>query len=82
MANRGKITTPEGATLIGNGPDMLTRVSMLGNDTQLDGRGTDSEQVMENAAGNSQFHSPKIALDVTANPAADGLIEGRRVEQH
>jgi TldD protein len=33
----GRITTPvKGATLIGNGPDVLTRVSMIGNDLQLD----------------------------------------------
>ena len=33
----GKITAPvKGATLIGNGPDVLTRVSMVGNDLQLD----------------------------------------------
>ena len=33
----GKITAPvKGATLIGNGPDALTRVSMVGNDLQLD----------------------------------------------
>ena len=33
----GKITHPvKGATLIGNGPDVLTRVSMIGNDMQLD----------------------------------------------
>jgi TldD protein len=33
----GKITCPvKGATLIGNGPDVLTRVSMVGNDLQLD----------------------------------------------
>ena len=33
----GKITVPvKGATLIGNGPDVLTRVSMVGNDLQLD----------------------------------------------
>ncbi|WP_434152052.1 metalloprotease TldD [Methylocaldum gracile subsp. desertum] len=33
----GKITRPvKGATLIGNGPDVLTRVSMVGNDLQLD----------------------------------------------
>ena len=33
----GKITTPvKGATLIGNGPDVLTRVSMVGNDLELD----------------------------------------------
>ncbi|MFQ5635011.1 MAG: metalloprotease TldD [Gammaproteobacteria bacterium] len=33
----GKITRPvKGATLIGNGPDVLTRVSMVGNDLRLD----------------------------------------------
>ena len=33
----GKITAPvRNATLIGNGPDVLTRVSMVGNDLQLD----------------------------------------------
>jgi len=33
----GHITAPiKGATLIGNGPDVLTRVSMVGNDLQLD----------------------------------------------
>ena len=33
----GKVTRPvKGATLIGNGPDALTRVSMIGNDMQLD----------------------------------------------
>jgi TldD protein len=33
----GKITRPvKGATLIGNGPDVLTKVTMVGNDMQLD----------------------------------------------
>lgn len=33
----GKITHPvKGATLIGNGPDALTRISMIGNDMALD----------------------------------------------
>jgi TldD protein len=33
----GKVTRPvKGATLIGNGPDALTRVSMIGNDMALD----------------------------------------------
>ncbi len=33
----GKVTRPvKGATLIGNGPDVLTRVSMVGNDLKLD----------------------------------------------
>ena len=34
----GKVTTPiRGATLIGNGPDVMNRVSMVGNDLDLDG---------------------------------------------
>lgn len=37
MIEDGKITYPvKGATLIGNGPDVLTRVSMIGNDMMLD----------------------------------------------
>jgi TldD protein len=37
MIENGKITHPvKGATLIGNGPDVLTRVSMIGNDLKLD----------------------------------------------
>jgi TldD protein len=37
MIENGKITYPvKGATLIGNGPDVLTRVSMIGHDMALD----------------------------------------------
>ena len=37
MIEDGKLTYPvKGATLIGNGPDVLTRVSMVGNDLALD----------------------------------------------
>ncbi len=37
MIENGKVTYPvKGATLIGNGPDAMTRVSMIGNDMQLD----------------------------------------------
>ena len=33
----GKVTAPvKGATLVGNGPDVLTRVSMVGSDLMLD----------------------------------------------
>ena len=37
LIENGRLTSPiKGATLIGNGPDVLTRVSMTGNDMQLD----------------------------------------------
>jgi TldD protein len=37
MIENGKISYPvKGATLIGNGPDILTQVSMIGNDMTLD----------------------------------------------
>ncbi|MBT8142316.1 MAG: metalloprotease TldD, partial [Gammaproteobacteria bacterium] len=37
LIENGKVTAPvKGATLIGNGPDALTRVSMVGNDLELD----------------------------------------------
>jgi TldD protein len=37
LIENGKITAPiKGATLIGNGPDALTKIKMIGNDMQLD----------------------------------------------
>lgn len=37
LIENGKITAPvKGATLVGNGPEVLNRVSMVGNDLQLD----------------------------------------------
>ncbi|GHA67461.1 hypothetical protein GCM10009007_05120 [Formosimonas limnophila] len=37
LIEKGKITAPiKGATLIGNGPDALTKVKMMGNDMSLD----------------------------------------------
>lgn len=37
LIERGKITKPiKGATLIGNGPDVLQKISMVGNDLALD----------------------------------------------
>lgn len=50
LVEDGRVTAPvKGATLIGNGPDVLTRVSMVGNDLELDnGVGTcgkDGQQV-------------------------------------
>lgn len=37
LVENGKVTRPvKGATLIGNGPEVMTQVSMVGNDLQLD----------------------------------------------
>ena len=37
LIEEGKVTAPiRGATLIGNGPEVMTKVSMVGNDLQLD----------------------------------------------
>lgn len=37
LIENGKVTRPvKGATLIGNGPDVLTKVTMVGNDLKLD----------------------------------------------
>jgi TldD protein len=37
LIEKGRVTRPvRGATLIGNGPEAMTRVSMVGNDLQLD----------------------------------------------
>ncbi|MHB1302975.1 MAG: metalloprotease TldD [Acidiphilium sp.] len=46
LIENGKITAPvKGATLIGNGPDALTKVDMIGNDLELDpGIGTCGKQ--------------------------------------
>ena len=37
LIENGKITKPvKGATLVGNGPEVLNKVSMVGNDLKLD----------------------------------------------
>ncbi|MEM7027241.1 MAG: metalloprotease TldD [Pseudomonadota bacterium] len=58
----GKITTPiKGATIIGNGPDVLTRVSMVGNDMELDsGIGTCGKDGQSVPVGVGQ---PTILID-------------------
>ena len=58
----GKITTPvKGATIIGNGPDVLTRVSMVGNDMALDsGIGTCGKDGQSVPAG---VGHPTILID-------------------
>ena len=62
LIERGKITTPiKGATIIGNGPDVLTRVSMVGNDLELDsGIGTCGKDGQSVPVGVGQ---PTIKID-------------------
>lgn len=62
MIENGKITYPvKGATLIGNGPDVLTRVSMIGNDMQLDpGVGTCGKEGQSVPVGVGQ---PTLRID-------------------
>ena len=62
MIEDGKITYPvKGATLIGNGPDVLTRVSMIGNDMQLDsGVGTCGKEGQSVPVGVGQ---PTLKID-------------------
>jgi TldD protein len=58
----GKITRPvKGATLIGNGPDVLTRVSMVGTDLKLDsGVGTCGKEGQSVPVGVGQ---PTLKID-------------------
>jgi TldD protein len=62
MIENGKVTHPvRGATLIGNGPDALTRVSMIGNDMQLDpGVGTCGKEGQSVPVGVGQ---PTLRID-------------------
>ena len=59
---KGKVTTPiKGATIIGNGPDVLTRVTMVGNDMALDsGIGTCGKDGQSVPVGVGQ---PTIRID-------------------
>ena len=62
MIENGKVTHPvKGATLIGNGPDALTRISMIGNDMQLDsGVGTCGKEGQSVPVGVGQ---PTLRID-------------------
>ncbi len=62
LIENGKVTRPvKGATLIGNGPDVLTRVSMIGNDLQLDaGVGTCGKEGQSVPVGVGQ---PTLKID-------------------
>jgi len=68
----GRLTVPvKGATLIGNGPDVLTRVSMVGNDLRLDdGVGTCGKEGQEVPVGVGQ---PTLRVDgLTVGGTATG----------
>jgi TldD protein len=58
----GRVTTPvKGATLIGNGPDVMTRVSMVGSDLRLDdGVGTCGKEGQDVPVGVGQ---PTLRVD-------------------
>ena len=62
LIENGKVTRPvKGATLIGNGPDVLTRVSMIGNDMALDpGVGTCGKEGQSVPVGVGQ---PTLRID-------------------
>ena len=62
LIENGKITAPvKGATLIGNGPEAMTRISMVGNDLQLDsGIGTCGKEGQSVPVGVGQ---PTLKID-------------------
>ncbi|GJL82255.1 MAG: protease TldD [marine bacterium B5-7] len=62
MIENGRIAAPvKGATFIGNGPDVLTRVSMVGNDLELDsGVGTCGKEGQSVPVGVGQ---PTLRID-------------------
>ena len=62
LIEKGKVTRPvKGATLIGNGPDVLTRVSMVGDDLALDeGVGTCGKEGQSVPVGVGQ---PTLKID-------------------
>jgi TldD protein len=62
LIENGRVTRPvKGATLIGNGPDVLTRVSMIGNDLALDhGVGTCGKEGQSVPVGVGQ---PTLRID-------------------
>ncbi len=79
MIEDGKVSYPvKGATLIGNGPDALTHVSMIGNDMRLDaGQGHLRQGRPERAGGRGSAdaqdrrpHGGRHGLSVPSNQTA------------
>ena len=75
----GKITAPiRGATLIGNGPDVLTRVSMVGNDLKLDeGVGTCGKdgQAVPVGVGIPTIKIDRLTVGGTARKDTGGFMQ-------
>jgi TldD protein len=79
MIEDGQITAPiKGATLIGNGPDVLTRVSMVGNDLKLDeGVGTCGKdgQAVPVGVGIPTLKVDRLTVGGTARKDAGGFMQ-------
>ena len=62
LIENGKVTRPvKGATLIGNGPDVMNRIDMVGNDLKLDdGVGTCGKEGQDVPVGVGQ---PTLRID-------------------
>ena len=79
MIEDGKITAPiKGATLIGNGPDVLTRVSMVGHDLKLDeGIGTCGKdgQAVPVGVGIPTIKVDRLTVGGTAKKDTGGFMQ-------
>src|SRR5215831_6097960 len=79
MIEDGQITAPiKGATLIGNGPDVLTHVSMVGNDLQLDeGVGTCGKdgQAVPVGVGIPTIKVDRLTVGGTAKKDVGGFMQ-------
>ncbi len=73
LIENGRVTRPvKGATLIGNGPDVLTRVSMVGNDLKLDaGVGTCGKEGQSVPVGVGQ---PTLKIEALTVGGTQALI--------
>jgi TldD protein len=71
LIEKGRVTRPvKGATLIGNGPDAMTRVSMVGNDLSLDaGVGVCGKEGQSVPVGVGQ---PTLRIDALTVGGTDG----------
>jgi TldD protein len=63
----------KGATLIGNGPDVLKKVSMIGNDLELDPGVTHLRQGRPGRAGGGRPADAQDRRDICLEPAVASL---------